>query len=170
MNLNIKKSKFNIGDEVEILWSKKDYEGKSVRRRIIDSIMEEWRNNTFANMKTDIDGRYNFDSTKEALKRFKEIMKGKKTCELSIFKRHEDPKQWFKNAVESMDNHVGAVVIGVEAIFHHGSKIAPFNVCYLKDCFYRYKILLHGYCDMADRKNHVFFETELLEDNFKLKI
>ncbi|MCC6447270.1 MAG: hypothetical protein IT215_01110, partial [Chitinophagaceae bacterium] len=112
---------------------------------------------------------YKFDTTKKTLKIYKDIYKGKKSCEPTIFKRHEDAKRWFKNAVEALDNLQGAIVVGVEACYGHLSKIAPFNVCYVEEKpYYKYKIMVHGFCNIKENKNHVQFEIELFDTDMKL--
>jgi len=166
--ITVEPPKYGIGEEVTILWKRKSYEGKSVRRNVIDNIMERWRLNSLDNLKTEINFNcnYQFDSTKQTLDTLQDIVSGKKACEGSVFKRHEDAKRWFRNCVEAMDNLSGAVVIGVEAVFHHGSAIAPFHISYFDNgvSFFRYKILLHG---KTKGGNHVCFEVYLLDSHFK---
>ncbi len=99
------------------------------------------------------------------------ILKKKRTCESSIFKKHEDSKEWFRNMVEALDNLQGAVVIGVQAQFHHVSKICPSNISYVTGNYkplYIYTVMIHGFCDLKGRKNHVQFEIELFDEDMKL--
>lgn len=161
--------KFQIGDEVTIDLKKKNFYGKSVRRRIIDSIMEEWRNNSLQNLGTEVERNfiYKFDSTKKTLKVYSDILNRKRSCESTIFKRHDEAKMWFKNMVEVLDNIEGAIVVGVMANYGHLSKICPSNVCYVEGKpFYKYNIMLHGLCD--EKQNHVQFEIELFDEDMKL--
>ncbi len=166
----IKPTKYGIGDNVTILWKRKDFYGKSVRRNVIDDIMESWRFNSLDNLKTELNFNcnYQFASTKQTLDTLQDIVSGKKACEGSVFKRHEESKRWFTTCIEAIDNQLGAVIIGIDAVFHFGSNIAPFNVCYFNNgvSFYRYKILIHG---KAKDGNHVCFEVHLLDDAFKRK-
>lgn len=170
LNLKFPKQKFQIGDSVTINWSKKDYEGKSIRRQVIDSIMEEWRRNSLDNLGTELDRNftYKFGSTKKTLKTYSDILGGKRACEGSVFKRHKDSKEWFKNSIEVLNNIKGAIIIGVKTNFHHLSKICPSNVSYVEgrnDVFYTYTVLLHGLCDNGE--NHVQFEIELFDHYMK---
>lgn len=173
IKINIGKQKFQIGEEVTIKWKKKNYEGKSVRRVVIDSIMEQWRKNSLANLETEhnLNFQYDFSSTKETLKEYSDIISGKKACEGSIFKRHQESKEWFKSSIEALDNFIGAVVIGVEASCHHASPICPFHISYITDrhnnALFIYKVLVHGICDPKGKKNHVCFEIELFDEDMK---
>lgn len=175
LNIDFGIQEFQIGNKVSIDWKRKDDEGKSIRRKVIDAIMEEWRNIRIFNLHNDLEERYYFDSSKETIKIFSDIINKKRICEPSIFKHHQDSKGYFKNMVEALDNIQGAVVIGVQAQFHHTSKISPNNVCYVKangqfssKPLYIYTVMLHGLCDLKDKQNHVQFQIELFDEDMEL--
>lgn len=169
VKINLDGQDFKIGDKVDILWTKKDYEGKSVRRNIIDDIINEWRNNSVTNLKTEVERNftYKFDSTQKTLNRYKDILKGKKACESSVFKRHEEAKDWFRTIIKCIDNFKGAVIIGVQANLPHSSTICPFHISYNtgnRKPFYTYTVAIYGMVD----NNHVVFETKLFANNMKI--
>ncbi len=173
VEINLTGQKFNIGDKVSIKWDKKSYEGKSNRRKVIDAIMHEWRNNSITNLKTEIERNfvYKFDSTQKTLNTYSKIIKGKKACESSVFKRHEESKDWFKTIVECIDNVKGVVVIGVKANLNFESSICPFHISYNTENrkpFYVYTVLVHGLSDMKGNKNHVCFSTEFFSEDMNL--
>lgn len=172
LKLNLSGQNYNIGDNVIINWSKKDYLGKSVRRKVIDSIMQSWRNNPSNSLALDVDERYYFDSSKKTLKIFSDIINKKKSCHPSVFKFHDEAKDWFKNIVECIDNIQGAIITGVHAKYHHASNICPSNVCYVTGTYkplYIYTVMIHGLCDVGNRNNHVQFEVELIDSDIEGK-
>lgn len=190
MELNLTKASANIGDKVEILLNKKDFYKKSVRRNIVDSIMEKWRMNTITNLGTDFNTRIRFKDTPKRLKMLLDIHSKKLSCEPTIFNRHQEAKQWFKMITKCLNNIEGAFVIGVEASAMHCSDICPSNVNYITNenrFYYKYKIMIHGYVPNESKfsgpesnlnsqdtslhkagMNHIQFWVELLEDDFKV--
>jgi hypothetical protein len=144
-----------------------DYQRKSVRRRVIDNIMEQWRNNSLNTLRIELDRNFQYGFSRGILKTFTQILNGKKACEGSIFKRHEDAKRWFKNCIHIIDNVIEATVIGVEAHFSQSSSIASFHKSYYDTgvSFYTYTIVLHG---KIENGNECCFTVNLLSDHFEL--
>lgn len=173
LKIDFGKQDFNVGDKVVIDWKKKDYEGKSNRRRAIDAVMEYWRLNSVMNLQTEVERNftYKFGSTKKTLKVFSEILSGKRACEDSVFKRHDQAKDYVKSIIEALDNVQGAIVTGISAQFHHADKHSPSNVCYVEaggqfshEPLYIYTVMIHGFSG----KNHIQFLVELFDEDMKL--
>jgi hypothetical protein len=129
------KIKFNIWDKVSIDFSKKHYDGKSVRRGIMDKLIEHCMGLSVTNTAKYVVGMrylldYDMDRVDPGTQIIKDFQEGKRRALPRI---SDEKRKWIRTISSIMYNFKYAVVIGVELCPHHLSEICPSHIYYHED-------------------------------------
>lgn len=159
---------FQVGDHISIDWKKKCYEGKSVRRGVMDNLIEKCMGLPVTNLASEIIGqRYMLDSDcKKDLKLVKDFVNKKRHALPKIIKEKRD---WIRLIAEIMDNFEYGIIMGAEIVPHHLSEICPSSISLIdrKVQLIRYTVMVVGKIDEdKDNDHQCVFQCELLDTCF----
>lgn len=144
---SIKTRNWSIGDKINIDFKNKDYEGKSVRRDIIDSIVSRCMGLPVEHLfKCITDMRFFLEGNCRPLfnlKLAKDIVKRKR---ITLPKIIDEKRRWIRNISELINNFEYAVITGIEVCPHQLSDLCPANISYMKGEHHllRYKVMIVG--------------------------
>ena len=163
--MKIPKQKFKLGDKVIVKWKSKHYDKKSVRRKVMDSIIEKCIGLPITNLANGIVGqRYmlELDSYKEYTQLVNDFMEGRRKA---LPKIYDEKRDWIRAISKAIDNFQYAIVIGVQYQMHHLSDFCPCHISYCKDNgFFKYTVMIVG---ENEKGNSIAFECDLLDCDFK---
>lgn len=169
---------FNLGEKVGIDFDKISYDGKSVRRDIMDAVVSRCMDLPMTNLSMAVNtDRYLLEYSKDTIKMVKDMFKGKRN---GLPKISDEKRRWIRGISKIMDNFEYAIISGMHMCAHQTSDICPSNISYADDSngmFTRFKVIIVGkmpsskVCEPSsdifgggsdENMNVCLFETELL--------
>jgi hypothetical protein len=156
------KTDYKIGDVININWSRIDYEGKSVRRGVMDTLIERCLGLPVKNLANYIvNMRYMLDSN--SVNEYIDLVVSFVNGERKALPR--------RRISEAIDNFKEGVIVGMEVSPHHLSDICPAHISYIENRnsqLIRYTVMVVGIIDKGtDKEREVVFKVELLGCDFE---